>query len=143
MKNTKFFAIVLGLLMMIAIVGSLVSAVEVDSRTNQTYNRTATEDAINQGNYPTMSVISVKVNGDVVENGDEIRYDENRNQDLVIKVEGMATGNMSNVEIMAMINGDDHYDIVDASKIFDVEDGVIYRKSLVLSLPQIMEQDNY
>jgi len=140
--NKKWLGMVSGL-MMVLLVASFVAAVEVDNRTETEFPRDGTEDAINQGTYPSLEVITVKVDGDEVENGDDVRYEQKRDESISIRVKLMATGNMSDVEIIAMILGDDHYNIVDDSETFDVDEDVIYTKNLELKLPDVMDQDDY
>jgi len=141
-KNKALFALI-SLIMASLAMMSVVSAVEVDTRTDFNYTRSTDEDAINQGDQIGLEVLYIKVNEDEVENGDEIRTQFKRDSELNIRIKMLANENISNVEIIAMINGDDHNKMSDTSEVFDVEDGTVYTKSLDLSLADIMDQDNY
>jgi len=127
----------------IVAVANFALAVEVDQRTNATYDNDYSEDARNQGELVNIDLIEVKINGDTVNNGDDVRYDFERGSTLTIKVKLLSYDDEKNVEVTAMINGDDHNKIIDTTELFDTEAGVIYTKTLSLDLSNLVEQDNY
>lgn len=125
------------------LVATAASAVEYETRDSGNFTRNDQEDVLNQGSLPGLDIIWVKVNGDLVENGDEVRLSLERNQKVEIKVEVMATEDVKGTTIEAEIFGDDHYQIDDQSETFDADNQTLYIKTLELELPDIMEKDNY
>jgi len=110
----------------------------------------------NHGYTPGIDVLEVKVNGDSVTPNETIRTQFLRGNKLEVRVKlqsslndcngGNAStpcGYLDDVEVSALIVGDEHFDISDTSEPFDVEPGVVYTKDLTLKLPDGMEQDNY
>ncbi|PIN86250.1 hypothetical protein COV19_05570 [Candidatus Woesearchaeota archaeon CG10_big_fil_rev_8_21_14_0_10_44_13] len=120
-----------------------VSAIEYEARTDGNFTRNDQEDVLNQGTQPGLDVIWVKINDDLVENGDEVRLSVERDQEIEVKVEMMASQDVEGVAIEAEIFGDDHYQIDDQSETFDASNQTLYIKTLTLQLPDIMDQDNY
>lgn len=141
-KMKAIFA-VFAILAALLLASSAVSAVEYENRTEGNFTRNDNEDVLNQGVQPALDVIWVKANGDIVENGDEVRLSLERNENLEVKVELMAMADIDNVAIEAEIYGDDHYQIDDQTSTFDVVNQTIYIKTLELELPDIMEKDEY
>ncbi|MFO8015576.1 MAG: FixG Ig-like domain-containing protein [Candidatus Woesearchaeota archaeon] len=125
------------------LIATTVSAVEYGTRGDGNFTRNDQEDVLNQGDLPGLDVVWVKVNGDIVENGDEIRLSLERNQEIEVRTEVMALQDIDDVTIEAEIYGDDHYQIEDQSDTFDVENQTLYIKSLDLDLPDIMDMDEY
>ncbi len=101
------------------------------------------EDAINHGTPLGLEVLQVKINGDVVENGDTITTRVERGDKLSIKVQMLSNESLDNVEVEAFISGDEHTIISDTSDVFDVEADEITYSTLELELPDNMEQDHY
>jgi len=110
----------------------------------------------NQGYTPGIEVIDVKVNSDSVTPNETIRTQFLRGNELEVRVKLQSSlndctganttepcGYLEDVEVSAMIVGDEHFDISDTTETFDVEPGVVYTKDLTLKLPDGMEQDNY
>src|SRR3989344_5896370 len=89
------FAIILALL------AATASAVEFETRGDGNFTRNDQEDVLNQGTLPGLDIIWVKVDGDLVENGDEIRLSVERNQEIGVKVEVMALDDVEDVTIEA------------------------------------------
>jgi uncharacterized membrane protein len=136
-------AFVLFALVAVVLSSSIAQAVEVGSRTDVNYTRNEQEDAENQGAQPNLDVIWVKINGDVVENGDEIRTDYQKDQKIEVKVEMLARDNADNVVVEARISGSDHSDVADVSETFDVKNGTMYIKTLQLELPASIDSNDY
>src|SRR3989344_6736390 len=95
----------------LALIAATASAVEFETRGDGNFTRNDQEDVLNQGVQPSLDVIWVKVNGDLVENGDEIRLSVERNQESEVKAEVMALADVECVTIEAEIFGDSHYEI--------------------------------
>ena len=91
--------------------------------------------------------IVVKVDGDILSNGQTLRTNYERGDVLDTKVilttAADQTGNMKDLEIRAWISGDDHHNIEEVTKTFDTESDVVYTKSLKVELPENMDKDNY
>lgn len=124
-------------------ISGMAAAIEVDGRTDITYDNDYTEDARNQGELVGVNVYEIKINGDVVFNGDDIRTNFERGEAIDVRVKLMSEADEDNVEVIAMINGDDHDKIIDASEVFDTEAGVVYTKELSLDLSDLVERDDY
>lgn len=120
-----------------------VSAVEYETRADGNFSRQNTEDVLNQGDMLDLDVIGVKINGDLVENGDEIRLSLDRDADIEVKVEMIALADVHGAAIEAEIYGDDHYQIDDQTETFDVKNKTLYIKTLDIALPDIMEVGEY
>lgn len=131
------FAIIL------ALIAATASAVQFETRGDGNFTRNDQEDVLNQGVQPSLDVIWVKVNGDLVENGDEIRLSVERNQEIEVKAEVMALADIEGVTIEAEIFGDSHYEIDSQSETFDAVNQTLYIKSLGLKLPDIMDKGDY
>ncbi len=99
----------------------------------------------NFGNQIGLKMVELKVDGDIITDDEIVRTQFNRNQELDIKVRVQSDMNTTteNVEVTAMILGDEHYEISDSTDTFDMEPGVVYTKTLSLALPDIMDKDNY
>lgn len=136
-------AFVLFALVAVVLLSTMAQAVEVEDRTDVNYTRDEQEDAVNQGNQPDLDVIWVKIDGDIVENGDEIRTDYQKDQKIEVKVEMLAMDNADNVVVEARISGSDHNDVADVSETFDVKNGTMYIKTLNLELPASIESNDY
>lgn len=125
-------------------IAAFAAATEVDTRSNATYTHDYSEDALNEGSLVPVDVYEVKINGDVVNNGDDIRTSIDRDSTLQIRIKLKALADADDVEIMAWIAGDEHHTpFVDSSKTFDVEEGVLYTKELMLNLDNLVQMDNY
>ncbi|MCX6706991.1 MAG: hypothetical protein NT001_02515, partial [Candidatus Woesearchaeota archaeon] len=136
-------AFVLFALVAVVLFSNIAQAVEVENRTDVNYTRNEQEDAINQGNQPNLDVIWVKIDGDVVENGDNIRTDYQKDQNIEIKVEMLAGDNADNVVLEALMSGSDHSNVADISDTFDVNNGTMYIKTLELEIPASLESNDY
>ncbi len=136
-------AFVLFALLAVLLFSSTAQAIEYENRTDGNFTRNDNEDVLNQGDLPDLSVIWVKINGDIVENGDEIRLNLERDQEVEVKVEVMANNDVDDVTVEAQIFGDEHENIADSSKTFDAENQTLYIKELDLELPDLMERDDY
>ena len=138
-KTSAIFA----LFVLIALIASTaVSAIEYETRGNGNFTRIDQEDVLNQGSLPGLDVMWVKVNGDVVENGDEVRLSLERNEDITVKVQVMATQDVDGTVIDAEIFGDSH-SIDDQSESFDAVNNTLYTKTLSLTMPDTMDTDAY
>ncbi|MFC1732670.1 hypothetical protein ACFL6I_20395 [candidate division KSB1 bacterium] len=134
---------VFAILVMALLAVTVVSAIEFEDRTDGNFTRNDDEDVLNQGTQPKLNVVWVKVDGDIVENGDEIRLSLERNEEIEIKIELMALADIEDVAMEAEIYGDDHYQIDDQTETFDVVNQTLYIKTLNLKLPDIMDRDEY
>ncbi|MBU0536347.1 MAG: hypothetical protein KKE20_05240 [Nanoarchaeota archaeon] len=136
-------AYVLFSVMALLLLSSMAFAVEFEDRTEGNFTRNDQEDILNQGDLPELDVIWVKIDGDIVENGDEIRLNLERDQEIPVKVEIMANEDMGDVTVEARIYGDDHNRLSDDSETFDVQEGRLYIKELNLEIPSSMDRDSY
>lgn len=136
-------AFVLFAVLAVLLLSSAVQAIEYENRTDGNFTRDDQEDVLNQGSLPDLDVIWVKINGDLVENGDEIRLSLERDQQIEVKVEIMANTDMNDVSVEAEIFGDNHNHLSDASETFNVKNQTLYIKELELDLPAVMDRDNY
>lgn len=94
------------------------------------------------GTLPIL-VSDVKVNGDSINAEDEVRTQFTRDNKIDVEVKLFAQADVEDVEIEAVIYGDEYETISDTTDSFDVENGTIYEKDLELELPSYMEQDDY
>ncbi len=91
-----------------------------------------------------VSVDEVKINGDEVSSGETLYVE--RGDALEIKTKMTATGDASNVELRAFIAGyeySDHEKTSDSAHIFDLENGLTYKKTFTIDLPTKLDKDNY
>jgi len=93
-----------------------------------------------------VSVESVDVDGTYLTPSATNRLQIERGQEFDVEVKLLATGDGEDIQIEAFISGYEYSDfepISDATHVFDVEEGVIYRKTLTLKLPDNVDEDNY
>lgn len=84
----------------------------------------------------------VKLDGDTLEPGLNTVQNLERDNTFQIKVKVTALSDLENVEIEAMVSGNDFSTRVsDVTDVFDMKANVSYTKSLDLTLPQRMEND--
>ncbi|MBD3313711.1 putative S-layer protein [Candidatus Woesearchaeota archaeon] len=136
-------AFVLFSLVAMLLLSSTAFAVEYENRTEGNFTRNDQEDVLNQGDLPELDVIWVKIDGDIVENGDEVRLNLERDQEVEVKVEIMGNEDFDDVTIEARVYGDDHNRLSDDSETFDIREGRLYIKELDLELPSSMDMDAY
>ena len=94
-----------------------------------------------------VAVTEVKVNGDtVLYTSTNFVLNQERNDQIDVKVFLKGSGNASNVEVTAFLSGYEHNDkerVSDSTDVFDVSDGVTYTKKLSLKFPQKLDTDRY
>ncbi len=90
-----------------------------------------------------VTVDSVKIDGDTIAPAATNRLSLERNQDIEVKVSLTALSDADNIEITAEISGYEYGDVTDTSDLFDVEANTTYRKTLDLTLPDRLDQDDY
>ncbi len=90
-----------------------------------------------------VSIDSVKIDGDAISPSASNRLSLERNDDIDIKVTITALSDVENVKITATLDGYEYGDISDSTSVFDVEANTTYKKTLTLTLPDRMDQDNY
>ncbi|MCX8147374.1 MAG: hypothetical protein N3D84_02815 [Candidatus Woesearchaeota archaeon] len=139
-RNITAFAI---MLMGVLLLSGFAQAIEYESRTTGNFTRNDQADILNSGDSPALDVIWVKINGDIVENGDEIRLNLERDQEIKVKVQVMANQNINDLTVEAEIFGNEHGHIADVSETFNAKANTLYIKELTLELPSSMELDNY
>ena len=142
MISKKLGKVLFAVIAMLLLSG-IASAIEYENRTDGNFTRNDQEDVLNQGSLPDLDVIWVKVDGDIVENGDEIRLNLERDQKLEVKVEIMANADIDDVTVEAQIFGDEHNHLSDVAETFDAKNQTLYIKELELELPASMDRDNY
>ncbi len=102
--------------------------------------------AVNAAPVP-VTVTEVKVNGDTVsDTSTTFVLNQERNDQIDVKVFLKGTGNVSNVEVTTFLSGYEHNDkerVSDSTDVFDVSDGVTYTKKLSLKFPQKLDTDRY
>ncbi len=145
MKKIKARAIVTGLILALILVSfsGLINAEEADTRTNVTVDNNYDEDVRNQGDLIAVDVYEVKINGDVVQNGDTIRYEYELGDQLNVRIKLLATDYVPNMEVSVFLIGEEHHTVADTTKTFDAEPGIVYTKDLSLKLPVLMDKDSY
>lgn len=146
----KILSACLALLVLSLTFVSAVSAVETEDRVDVPdvpRSDESREDTVNQGDTLPISVAWVKVNGDMIENGDTLRESFDRGDDLNIKVKVQALADVHDLSVEARIAGDEHYLISDFSDNIDfLENDTLDTIELNLHIPEIMdveEGDSY
>jgi uncharacterized membrane protein len=93
-----------------------------------------------------VTVNQVEVEGTVLSPNDVTRLDLERGQTVDVRIELTATDMVNNVEITGFISGYEYNDferMSDTAHVFDMESGVKYVKTLTLTLPTKVQEDNY
>ncbi len=122
------------------------SGLTAENRTNFTFTRSGPfneADLQNVGRSLGVDVVSVEVNDVLVETGDSISLDTQRNDQLSVRIELAANEANADVEVGAPIRGDDTFQIADVSDVFRVEPNTRYVKTLKLKLPDVMQEGTY
>ncbi len=83
----------------------------------------------------------IKLNDIYIWGSDPISVDRGDMLNLDVLING--TGDVDDVRVRAWIGGYEHGSIEAVTEPFDVEDGVIYSKSLKLELPEDLDADEY
>ncbi len=81
--------------------------------------------------------LTVKIDDMEVNDGDIINVE--RGQDVEVKVMFAPEFDYDNVRVKAWIGGYEYDDVKDVSSIFDAEEGVSYKKTLMLKIPEDIE----
>lgn len=139
-KLTMFFVVILAILVPVA------ADLTAENRTNVTFTRTGSmndPDFINVGKVLGVDVLSVEVNDVLVETGDTISLDAQRDDQLTVRIVMQASEANADIETDAAIRGDDTFQIADASDVFRVEPNTRYVKTLKLKLPDVMQEGTY
>jgi uncharacterized membrane protein len=94
-----------------------------------------------------VTVTEVKVNGDVVtDSTTNYVLNQDRNDEISVRVSLVATAAASDVELTAFLSGYEHNDkerVSDSTDVFDVATGVTYKENLKLKLPQRLKTGQY
>ncbi len=88
---------------------------------------------------------TVKVNGDLVNDGDSIAVEEGKTLDIRVGLVGGTTG-ASDIEVEAYIAGyeySDYEDLGDATSLFDVAAGTTKYVTLSVNLPKKLDKETY
>ncbi len=96
--------------------------------------------------FVPVTVDSVKIDGDIIHPWDVNRLSVERGDDIEIRVKFTAYADAENVQVEAEIRGyeyDDQEDTDDITRSFDVETNVSYTKTLDITVPSRMEEDDY
>jgi len=102
--------------------------------------------AVSIVNALPITVKELKVNGDIVQEGDTIRTDVMTGEDFEVIVRLNSSAALENVEIEASIKGyeyNDYIRISDTTHVFGMEPGVIYKRTLTLPLPANVDEGDY
>ncbi len=146
-KTIKTIFALFALLTVLSLVG--IASAQVPADVNQESVNVSnnepenTGDARNTGVLPGIEVLSVEINDQRVEAGDEVRESLDRGDFIDVEIRLQAFEDNDNVEVEASVRGDDHFQIVDVSDVFNVRNGTHYTKNLKLKLPEIMDADKY
>ncbi|MBD3361183.1 hypothetical protein GF358_00115 [Candidatus Woesearchaeota archaeon] len=92
-----------------------------------------------------IDVHRVEIDGEAVE-GDSVRLDIQRGQDVEIELTMVPTEDVEDIEIRAFISGYEYNDveqIADMIGPISMDAGVKYRKTLTVTLPEDVEEDDY
>lgn len=92
-----------------------------------------------------IEVQKVEIDGERVDNS-EVRLDVQRGQDVEIELTLVPTEDIEDVEIRAFISGyeyNDFAEIADSIGPISMESGVKYRKTMTVTLPEDVEEDDY
>lgn len=91
-----------------------------------------------------VSIDEVEVDGVELTAGSTTVVDVKKDDTLAVDIELTGLADLENVQVEAMIRGYDHDDLMeDITDVFDVSDGVTYRKQLELRLPVRADNDRY
>lgn len=145
MLKRQMKAICAVLLLLVAIVAAgVASALEVEDRS--TINETASSDQpdfLNVGSEMPAEVVRVEVNGDEVETGTGITERIDRGQEIEVKVRVEAAEDAHDLQVMAILFGDERFLVSDASGNFDLDANERTTVTLRLQVPEVFEADNY
>jgi len=92
------------------------------------------------------TITKVEINDVIVDPSGTTRLNIERGEDLEITVQLSGVQNEKNVEVEAFIAGYEYHDyesVADTTHTFDVEQGVVYKKTMKIRLPTNVDTDNY
>ncbi len=93
-----------------------------------------------------LTVQKVQVDGTEVAANSVTKLNVERNQEVDVQVDFLATENASNLELKAFVSGYEHNDVEpvqSATKVLDVSQGSVYSRHLKVTLPDDLETQNF
>lgn len=121
-----------------------VAALEAEGpRANFTETAGDEADLLNEGEVMSLDVVYIKINGDEVVNGRNVREVFDRGDELNIRVKLEATADVEDISVLVRIFGDEHYDVLEISENFDMEPGDRQTVEFTLRVPDTADQDKY
>ncbi|MFC1690857.1 hypothetical protein ACFL0W_01640 [Nanoarchaeota archaeon] len=95
------------------------------------------------GTQLPVKVIKVKINDNLISyEGESITEFKRKNElDIMVQVQGEA--DLEDVEIIAIVTGEEYEEVSETSETFDVTNNTIYTKDFTLELPSFMETGHY
>ncbi len=145
MFKRQMKAICAVLLLMVALMApSVASTVDVETRSPVNETSPADQpDLLNVGAELQAKVVRVEVNGDEVETGTGLTERIDRGQELDVKVRVEAQGDVRDVQVMAILVGDERFLVSDYSGNFDLDANERSTVNLRLKVPDVFEADEY
>ena len=143
-RQMKAVCAVLLLLVAILAAGVANAQVEFEGRTTRDVAGSSDQpDLLNVGSALPAEVVRVEVNGDEVETGTRITERIDRGQELEVKVRVEADSNVDDVQVLAILFGDERFLVSDSSGNFDLDANERSTVTLQLQVPEVFEADTY
>jgi len=143
-KTKAILALIMLFVATFAFAGVANASVEYEDR--DTINETASSeqpDLLNVGSEVPVEVVTVKIDGDVIETGTGYRERLDRGQELKVKVRIQANEDVEDVNVMAILFGEERFLVSDATGNFDMDENDKESFNLELTLPDVFEADTY
>lgn len=143
-RQMKVVCAVLLLFVAILAAGVASANVEVENRTTVSELMSSEQpDLLNVGSAMPAEIVRVEVNGDEVETGTGITERLDRGHELEVKVRVEADDDVKDVQVMAVLLGDERFLVSDSSGNFDLDAGERTTLTLRLKVPDVFEADSY
>ncbi|MBI4150185.1 hypothetical protein HY488_02155 [Candidatus Woesearchaeota archaeon] len=146
MFKRQMKAICAVLLLIVAILAAGVANAQVEFEDRSTTESTESSDQpdlLNVGSELPAEVVRVEVNGDEVETGTGITERLDRGQELEVKVRVEAEDDVDDVQVLAILFGDERFLVSDSSGNFNLDANERTTVTLRLQVPEVFESDNY
>jgi len=134
------------LLLLVATLAAGVANAQIEVENRSTVNQTVSSDLpdlLNVGSELPAEVVRVEVNGDQIETGTGITERIDRGQEIDVKVRVQADNSVDDVQVLAILIGDERFLVSDSSGNFDLEKDERTTLTLHLKVPEVFEADNY
>ncbi len=141
--KTKILAVLAIFLIATMAFAGLATAVEYETRNDTNATSDEISDLLNVGDDNLVEVMWVKVDGDRVETGTGITEKIERGQTLEVKVKVQANADVQNVNVFAIISGDEQTVVSESTGVFDLDGNERTTAVLDVTLPGKFDADHY